>query len=95
MLLVDVFELAIGIAVAALCVSLWRAGRREGGRNLPGLVLAVAAVAAYFGPLLWRADWAALVRAGLVVAIVGAAALGYARLVARARRAAAERDRGR
>ena len=93
--MVVVYELLIGAGLVWLCWWLWRMGLGASGRNRTGLVLGAIVVAVFFGPMLWRADWEALARAGLVAVIVGAAALGYARLIARARRAARERDGGR
>ncbi len=87
--MVLVYEVLIGLGLALACWALWRSGLVAGRA---AVALAIAAPAAYLAPLLWRADWALLGRAGLVAAIVGAAVLAYAALIRRIRRAVRERD---
>ncbi|GMG82962.1 hypothetical protein LNKW23_21750 [Paralimibaculum aggregatum] len=93
--MVMLYEALLGLGIVLLLRWLYRLWRRSGGGRAIGLAGLGAALAAFFWPRLLRADWAAAARIAAVAAIVGLAGLGYARLIARARRAAETRlDRG-
>ena len=82
------WQILLACVVTVLVLWAWT----RAGRSRLGLVLAVAALAAFFGPWLAAADWALVGRAALWAALAGAAVAGYAWAIGRIR--AAARDRG-
>ncbi len=87
-MIVAIYEALIGLALIGLVRGLWVLQ----GRSRLGLALSVGAVAAFVWPWAWHADWVQVARVALVAAIVGLFALGYARLLRKAREIARARE---
>lgn len=90
--MVILYEAAVAIALVVVLRWLYRLWRGSGGSRSLGIAGLAAALAAFFWPWAWYADWAVIARVALVGGIVGALVLGYARLLARARAAAEARE---
>lgn len=82
--MVYVYEALIGAGLIGIAWWLWGLT----GRSPTARWLIVALMAAFFWPWVVYADWAAVARIGGIGLIVGLCALGYARMVRAARRAA-------
>ncbi|MEO0624015.1 MAG: hypothetical protein AAFU49_23705 [Pseudomonadota bacterium] len=86
--MVYIYEALIGATLVLLARWIWRI---TGGSPTAGLLIA-ALMVAFFWPWVVYADWGAVLRVAGVALVVGLLVLGYARLLAAARRSAEDRS---